>query len=295
MIRLLRRIRHGVRSRRARYAPIVRDFIRSLWAQICIGWKWRVKSGGRPHRLPGVLVVSLTSYPARFGTLSLTLRSLLLQTVRPDHTVLWIAHADMPLLPKSVTRLQAAGLEIRATDDIKSYKKIFPALDAFSSAFICTADDDLYYWPTWLEELIEGVNTADHIVTCHRAHQIAFDSKGKFLPYQEWVPETRVRGTLDSLFPTSGSGVLFPPGVLAHAADDREAALSLCPSGDDIWLYWIGRRNGAIYKTVGRWREPLTWRGSQREALWPNNILNGGNDEQIRKMAARYGYPDRQS
>ncbi|MFD2814023.1 hypothetical protein ACFSYD_05000 [Paracoccus aerius] len=34
----------------------------------------RPDTSGRPHGLPGPLVVSLTSYPARFGTLALTLR-----------------------------------------------------------------------------------------------------------------------------------------------------------------------------------------------------------------------------
>lgn len=84
----------------------------------------RAQSGGRPHGLPATLILSLTSYPPRFGTLSLTLHSLLRQSVKADRTILWIAH--IPLLPKAVTVLQAAGLEIRATEDVRSYKKSSP-------------------------------------------------------------------------------------------------------------------------------------------------------------------------
>jgi hypothetical protein len=234
--------------------------------------------------------VSLTSYPPRFGTLALTLRALLRQTVKADRTILWIAHASMPLLPPDVIALQGAGLEIRSTQQMRSYAKIIPALDAFPDAFICTADDDLYYWPTWLEELIEGIVSTDRTVTCHRAHEITFDPQGRLNPYGKWVQETPLRGTRTHLFPTSGMGVLFPPGMLAHSAEDRAAAFEHCPNADDIWLYWMTQRNGARYKTVGRHRLLVLWPGSQHVALAVDNA-NGGNDRQIRNIAGKYGYP----
>jgi hypothetical protein len=257
-----------------------------------VAWGWHLRSPGRPHRLPAALIVSLTSYPPRFRTLIHTLRSLLRQTVRADRTILWIAHRDLPLLPKNVVGLQAAGLEIRATDDLKSYKKIIPALDAFPDAFICTADDDQYYGRSWLEELIAEADAGNHIVTCHRAHEITFDSRGGFKPYDQWVLDTRQRGALSSLFPTGAGGILYPPGILVHTAEDRKTCLSLCPNGDDIWLYWMGRRNGANYRTTARWRRLIEWHGSQKEALWRYNMTQRANDEQIRNMAHRYGFPD---
>jgi hypothetical protein len=228
--------------------------------------------------------------------LPLTLQSVLRQSVRADRTILWIAHADMPLLPKDVIDLRAAGLEIRATDDMRSYKKILPALDAFPQAFICTADDDVYYWPTWLEELVkghlvEGPEMTGRLVTCYRAHEITRDAHGRFLPYKDWAQDAfdRKRSTL--LFPTGIGGVLYPPGMLAHTCDDRGAAFTLCPHNDDIWLYWIGRRNGATYKIVRRRREFVLWRGAEDQALWHSNLALDGNDVQIRKVAERYGYP----
>ena len=267
------------------------DFSRSLWGRTCVAFRWRFSASGRPHALPAKLVVSLTSYPPRFGTLAHTLRSLLRQTVKADHTILWIAHSDFSRLPKNVTDLQARGLEIRSTDDLRSYKKILPALDAFPGAFICTADDDIYYQPSWLEELVGGADPTGPIVPCHRAHEITFDPEGKFRPIKEWVLDTPHRGTGNALFPTSGAGVLYPPGILAHTAEDRDAISKVCPDADQIWLYWIGRRNNALYKTVGRRRELLTWYGSQTHALWRSNVLQGGDEEQLRKMVKRYGYP----
>ena len=77
---------------------------------------------GARHRLDREVVVSLTSFPPRFSTLHLTLRTLLNQSVSPDRIVLWIAHQDMALLPRKVLALQTQGIEIRPCDDLRSFK-----------------------------------------------------------------------------------------------------------------------------------------------------------------------------
>jgi len=290
-MKLLKQIGHSIGWRIVHYYYVIRDIARSRYAQARVAWDWRFGVNPRPHNLPAQLVVSLTSYPPRFPDLALTLRSLLRQTVKADHTILWIAPEDMALLPKEVTDLKTAGLEIRAAENTKSYKKILPALDAFPDAFIVTADDEVYYRPTWLEDLVKGYNPAEPIVTCHRANKITLDTQSRFQLYKNWLLDIREREKSKLIFPTGVGGVLYPPGILKHTPEDRAAALSLCPHGDDIWLYWIGRRNGATYKTVGYWREVLTWRGSQDQGLWFSNVLQGGNDEQIQKIAEKYGFP----
>ena len=248
------------------------------------------KGDERVHRLPGRLVVSLTSHPRRFRTLALSLQALLQQTVRADHIILWVTCGDRRLLPTDVLDLQNAGVEIRTAEDLRSYMKILPALDAFPDAFICTADDDTYYWPTWLQELVDGYDWRDPTVTCQRAHGITVNADGRPNPYIQWRRHVRPRGKAPHLFPTGCMGVLYPPGTLAHDAADRTAALEQCPLADDVWLYWMGQRNGAHYKTVGRRRRQITWPGSQRISLWSYNA-NGGNDRQIRNIAEKYGYP----
>jgi hypothetical protein len=285
MQKLLRRIAHGFYWR---YNANVKPRLTHLRIMA----RWHLAPQGKPHTLPAKLIVSITSFPPRFGTLALALRSLLRQTVRPDQTVLWIAHEDMPLLPQNVLDLQSAGLTIYPTDDLRSYKKIIPALDRFPGAFICTADDDLYYWPTWLAELTEQASDEQRIVTCHRAHEIAIDEQSRFKPYSQWCFDVPYRGHSNHLFPTGIGGVLYPPSALVHKPSDRQAIFDLCPHADDIWLYWMVRRNGFNYKTAGRHRQLITLPQSQKQALWHDNLERGRNDEMIRKMAARYGYPD---
>jgi hypothetical protein len=39
------------------------------------------------------------------------------------------------------------------------------------------------------------------------------------------------------------------------------------------------------------WRAHLWWWRSQNDGLWRHNLMAGGNDDQIRRMTDRYGFP----
>lgn len=86
----------------------------------------------KPHGLDGRLVVTLTSYPPRFPTLGWTLRSLLDQSVRPDHIILWLTEHDLAQLPADVRALTDHGLELRTCPDLRSYKKADPGAGALA-------------------------------------------------------------------------------------------------------------------------------------------------------------------
>src|ERR1700733_6846219 len=124
MQELLQRIRHGFHWR---YEAKVKPRL----AHLRIMARWHLARPGKPHTLSRKLIVSVTPFPPRFSPLALALRSLLRQTVTADQTVLWIAHEAMPLLPRNVFDLQRAVLTIYPTDDLRSYKKILPALTGF--------------------------------------------------------------------------------------------------------------------------------------------------------------------
>ena len=256
-----------------------------------VAWRWRIRRKGKPHALPGPLVVSLTSYPKRFDVTARTLQCLLTQTVQPDRVVLWVAHQDYPLLPPSILALQDDGLEIRETKDYKAYKKIIPSLEAFPNAYVCTADDDLYYEARWLEKLTEEAAHAPDLITCFRAHEIAADNQGAFLPYDDWHLDTAFRGISPALFPTGCGGILYPPGALAPEVCDAGLFMRLCPQNDDIWLFWMARRAGTRHKTIAQRHNIVCWAGSQEVGLYQYNVMQHGNDTQIQAMAAEFGYP----
>ncbi len=255
-----------------------------------VAWRWRFRRKGRPHSLPGPLVVSLTSYPMRYGVVVRTLQCLLTQSVQPDRIVLWIAHDEYALLPPNILALRDQGLEIRQAANHKPYKKIIPSLEAFPDAYICTADDDMYYHAQWLEELTADAPSRS-VINCFRAHEILADAQGVYLSYNSWNMDTAFRGIASSLFPTGCGGVLYPPGSLGPDACDSARFMRLSPFNDDIWLFWMARRAGARHKTIARRRDLVNWRGSQATALHYHNVSEQGNDTQIQAMAAEFGYP----
>jgi hypothetical protein len=246
---------------------------------------------GNPHGLPGPLVVSLTSHLRRFPTLHFSLKCLLSQSLAPDHVILWLREKDRSRLPENAGALQAAGLTIRTTSHTGSYGKIMPSIEAFPDAYVVTADDDVYYGRRWLEKLVGAVRQGERAVVCHRAHGIRLNGEGLPAPYLDWEREIPRPEVSRRVFPTGVGGVLYPPGILPRESIDQGAYRTLCPTADDVWLYWMALRNGAIFRKIGR-RCPLVyWPRSQRSNLNQINVLHHGNDRQIANLVGRFGLP----
>ncbi|MCE6952502.1 glycosyltransferase family 2 protein [Cereibacter sphaeroides] len=244
-----------------------------------------------PHGLDTPLAVSLTSYTARYPTLAPTLRSLLRQTVKPDRLVLWLTPADAAVLPAEVRRLEGEGLEIATAAELRSFKKIIPALTAMPGHCLVTADDDVYYWPDWLEGLVAARRATGQSVLCHRAHRIRLGGDGLPLPYGNW--DRRLDGPAPSglIFPTGVHGVLYAPDAFHADVLREDLFLSLCPSADDVWLYWMHRLRGHRAMQVGRLHRVLEWPQSQQSNLRSANTAEGGNDRAIAAMIRHYGFP----
>ena len=250
---------------------------------------------GVPHTLPGKLVVSLTSYPPRFPTLDLTLRRLLSQDVAPDELVLWIAHQDRASLPRRVEHLQEHGLTIGTCEDLRSYKKIVPALGAYPDAFIAICDDDTNYPTRWLRALVEGYRDPQEVV-CHKARRFAVDLDGQVLRYENWPSLFEEEAAGRSVLPIGFGGVLYPPGSLPPETLDAERFMRLCPHGDDLWLFWLSRLAGCTARRTSTINKRFGgWPGTQSVALWRRNDLGGGCDRQIAAMIRAYGLPGRRA
>ena len=264
-------------------------FLKALeaWTKL----RWLRRKPAAKHTLPHRLVVSLTSYPKRYDVLELTLKTILTQDVRPDAVVLWIAHSDMGLLPKSIQDFRSSGLTIRATDDLRSYKKIIPALSEYPDAIIVTADDDVYYPPFWLRRLIDEYRADVPEVLCHRAHRMR-PNQGGFEPYDTWQFNIRSASSDRSIFFTGVGGVLYPPSSLHQDVTNVAVLRELCPTTDDVWLNWMARLQRTPIRKVPRWIRFYEWSGSQEVALQNSNRgSNGGNDSQIENVIRVYGFP----
>lgn len=249
-----------------------------------------------PHALPAPLIVSMTSYPPRFASLHLSLQCLLNQTVRPDRMLLWIAHADLDALPRAVLALRPHGVEIRASPDLRSFKKIAPACAAFGGAFISTADDDTFYPRRWLESLVRSYSPQERCIPSGRVHRIVLQADGAPSPYIAWRHDISDNRASSLNFATGVGGMLFPPHSLHGDVSRADLFLRLCPTSDDAWLYWMARRAGWTFKLAQPHFKYRSWPGTQACALRLKNAGPWGeNDRQIANLQRAMPLADFQS
>lgn len=235
------------------------------------------------HTLPGQLIVSLTSHPPRFGMLKQALQSILDQDMRPDATVLWLAPSEFAQLPADILRMD--GLMIRQCEDLRSYKKLIPALREYPGAFVLTADDDLIYPRTWVRSFCEAFRTPTEILL-RRGRDMgpeAFPTS-----YNTW-PAVGGPVTSNMIFPTSCHGMLVPRGAMSPAVTLMTRAKRLCPMNDDIWWYWMGLRGGSTFRVIDG--DPIRDLPTGQTGLWSEHNRDGGNDRQIAAMIEAYGLP----
>ena len=264
--------------------------MRRHYARACKAVSQFPRQGAKlPHGLDRPLVVTLTSYPLRFPYLGKTLRSLLDQTIAADRVILWLAHADIAALPDDVRTLEAHGLEIRGCEDLRSYKKLIPALREDPDRYFVIADDDVYYPPYWLQELVRASREHPGDVIGWRARIANLTASGHFEPYRDWkMADPNVRSDL-RVFPTGMGGVLYPPGAFDARVTDEDLFRELAPHGDDIWFYWMSRLAGRNHRIVKRSLDFVEWPTSQSSGLFQDNLLGDGNDRQLAAMETRFG------
>lgn len=241
----LRRIGHHVlpSERRDRIKRLFLRFIRHR-----PGYCRKVTTRGVTDvpRSPRV-IVSLTSYPRRIRTVHRTVETLLTQTFKPDMVILWLGEDRFPNrerdLPENLLRLREFGLTIGWCKDIRSYTKLIPALKAYPEDVIVTVDDDMFYFPEWLERLHASYLKNKDVIHCHRVGEIKVE-KGMIRPYREW-PAGRNRGLASYGDLLMGvAGVLYPPHALAAEVMREEVFLRLAPYADDLWFWAMAVLNG---------------------------------------------------
>lgn len=239
------------------------------------------------------IIVSLTSYPARFPTIGLCLKSLLRQNCKPDRIIVWLgsdtAETD---INAAMRRFEKFGVEYRIDPEhnFKSHKKYYYAMREYPDAIVVTADDDLYYPKNWLKTLLKTHEKYPDCVICRRTHLIRRNENG-LLPYNLWTDQCRsVRRPSFSLVGTSGSGKLYPPRSLDPRALDHDAFMRLCANADDLWVKCMEVLAGRKTVFARNWKVDLrSPRDSQRESLEAGNIGRCENDLFLRQTMEAYG------
>ncbi|MCC9205439.1 hypothetical protein [Arthrobacter sp. zg-Y769] len=238
------------------------------------------------------LVVSLTSYPPRIGMLWKTLETIFRQSITPSAVVLALSAEEFPgrRLPSSITRYIDRGLRISFVDrNIRSYKKLIPAMLEFPEKIIVTADDDVLYPRHWLRELVAAHRTMPAHIVGHRGTVIQVVEEN-VQPYVTW-PQADMRSAPHRVFLTGLGGILYPPhALLDYPTLDMDLAMRLAPTADDIWFKAMSLlANTPVSKVSDGNGDFLTVRSLQKFSLRSTNVLAGRNDVQFRAVIDYFG------
>lgn len=240
------------------------------------------------------IIVSLTTYGKRLYDVYLTIESIMQQSMKPNHIVLWLEEdLENTSLPRILSLQQRRGLEIAFCKDMRSYKKLVPALHKFPDDVIVTIDDDLIYEFDLLEKLIQAYQEDPSFIYCHRCHKIRLNSTGKLKPYNHW--EWNIGNLLPDIlnFPTGGAGTLYPPHSLDEEVLNEDVFLRICPQADDVWFKAMALKKGTLSRRVQSRKtngeDYIVNDGVQDMGLCKSNVDGEAlNDKQIKAVFDRY-------
>ena len=227
------------------------------------------------------IIVSLTSYPARIQSVHETIITLLNQTVKPDKIILWLSEDEFvdkeENLPSELLALREYGLIINwCNKNIKSYKKLLPALEQYSNEIIITADDDVYYDRFLIESLYNAYLKNPNYIYTRRAVEMDFqDTNLKYIsPRKNYYNHRQEASFLNQQM--GGSGCLYPPNSLHKDV----FKISLLPTHDDAYFGAMAVLNNTKIQIIDGYNRNLIFRkGTQEQGLI--NLNKKNNSEGI--------------
>lgn len=238
------------------------------------------------------VIASLTSFPARIQSVHKAIKSILLQTTRPQKVVLWLADEQFreQELPSQLLKLCKYGLEIKYCNDLRSHKKYYYALqDQAENELVITFDDDIIYHPNTIRRLLEAHNLYPKDIVCSAAHSITLDESGKVNPYNLWGSVSNNNQSTKLISPLTGSGCLYPAKVMPPETFIEDDIRELAFSADDLWIAFMARLSNTQIRTVNKVARTFSVvTSSQSVHLAQVNCIGDGNDQTIRNIIQKY-------
>ncbi len=244
------------------------------------------------------IIVSLTSFTARFEKLHLVIRSVLLQTMKPDEIILYLDDVDEEgsfecNLPDSLKEMQTYGLDIQKRPGaMKPHKKYYYAIKEHPNDMVITIDDDIMYPENLIESLYKTHIAFPQCVVATRAHKMRFKADGSFMPYNSWYWAYPVKNKprMD-LLATGVGGVLYPPYCMDPDLLNIDLIMKLSPIADDLWLKIMQVKKGTCVVVadlnVSRTRADIP--GTQTWTLNADNVHQSRNDDYLQRLFKYYG------
>lgn len=229
------------------------------------------------------ITASLTSFPARINYVYLAIKSLLLQSVKPDKLILWLAEEQFPnkVLPKELLQLTEYGLEIKWCEDLYGHKKYYYCIkDQKPNEVVITFDDDIIYPIDCIKRLIKQHKRFPNCIICERAQSIDYEKSGTIKNPGKWkvISNVGVKSPSYSLNPSPGGGCLIPYNAFYKDAIIKDKIYKLAYKNDDLWYMFMAAQQGTkIIKTKKYHKLFSLILGSQTTQMATENVIKNKN------------------
>lgn len=229
------------------------------------------------------VIVSLTSFPAAIPFAIQAIQSIMEGSVKPDKIVLYLTFSQFPdgKIPQELQELSNKNpvFEIRDyQEDIRSYRKLIPALKDFPDTIIVTIDDDVWYHENMLRDFLHLHQQIPGAILAHRAKRLKLN-----IPYRKWKKYRWYSFLTKKLhfnfrnIQTGVGGVLYPPHSLNAEMIDSGAFKEIAPTTDDIWFWAAAVANGTkvVPFPFGRHNKPRGLKKPRELSLKTVNFKTG--------------------
>lgn len=238
------------------------------------------------------VVVSMTSFRPRFKNIHLCLKSILLQTFKPDRIVVWFgSDVKEDMLTQEMLDLKEYGVEYRfdENENLMPHKKYFYIMQEEPDSVVITVDDDAVYPSNTLESLMDMHKRYPNCVCARRVHRIKWNKDGSLKPYMNWTKECKtIRKPSNELIAVGVGGVLYPPHCMNEEVFNIKNIKKLCIGMDDIWLKYMEQLNGTkVVWVPSMFPHPPSLEGIA--SLNESNVSQGKNDLCLKAISEIYG------
>jgi hypothetical protein len=275
---------------------VLRFLMRLIGSKLLLPWHYK------HHKISTIvvdnLVVSLTSFPARLGSLWLTVESIKHQEILPSKIVLYLINEEITReqLPQSLLNEEDCLFEIRFRNGkLRAHGKYYFAMQDFPDSIITTVDDDMIYPPQMLKIMMECHKREPEAVVTNMTSKILFYEDGSVKSYNEWNNDFEeseyVKGYVkeNNIIPMGVCGAMYPPHVLYKDVLNFSLAQELSYYADDLWLYAMTvLGNHPVIKTPMNEHEVIPIDIKNNSTLTTINCNENQNDIQFRQIRDYY-------
>lgn len=239
------------------------------------------------------VIVSLTSFPERINIVHNAVKSLLLQSYKPDRILLWLAKEQFEKIkiPEKLLSLQKVGLEIRFCEDLKPHKKYYFAMQEQGDHLLLTYDDDLIFPPDSIEKLIYWHKKYPGCIICNRAQTFPVKENGKLMSCSEWkvYSEEGCHTPSYKIMASTGGGCLYPPHCFGEMVYNLDYIKKYSFMADDIWMKTMALYYEVkIVKTTKEQKPFTVLSHSQKINLTGMNDILKKNDETAMQLQQHF-------